>query len=213
MHVLLRSTDQSWLSSATDVQPQPDQYPEYGFLVTSERASHPLAVSIHGSFESFFKDRASPFEAGEQVTDTATAQVGTIESSPESSRLVVLGSAEFIDDAVLELSARLSPDRYLRNLELMQNAVDWSVEDEDLLTIRTRGTYARLLKPLDDSEKALWMWLDYGLSLLALFAIGGVWYLHRRGEEPMELVDLPPEQEEGRDGAGAAESSEGGADD
>ena len=213
VHVLLSSTDQSWLSSATDVQPQPDQYPEYGFLVTSERASHPLAVSIHGSFESFFKDRASPFEAGEQVTDTATAQVGTIESSPESSRLVVLGSAEFIDDAVLELSARLSPDRYLRNLELMQNAVDWSVEDEDLLTIRTRGTYARLLKPLDDSEKALWMWLDYGLSLLALFAIGGVWYLHRRGEEPMELVDLPPEQEEGRDDARAAESSEGGADD
>jgi len=197
VRVLLNSTDQSWLSSTTDIQPKPDQYPEYGFAVEGERASHPLAVSIRGSFDSFFKDKASPFEATENVTATAAAPLGTIEVSPESARLVVVGSSEFIDDAVLQLSARLSPERYLRNLEFVQNAVDWSVEDEDLLTIRTRGTYARLLKPLDDSEKAVWMWLNYGVALLALFAIGGVWYLHRRAEEPMQLVELPAAPEPG----------------
>jgi ABC-2 type transport system permease protein len=169
--------------------PNTELYPEYGFPVEGEPQSWPLAVTIHGSFESFFKDRASPFEATEAVTQTVEAPLGTVEVSPESSRLVVIGSSEFIDDAVLELSQSLSADRYLNNLQFLQNAVDWSVEDQDLLTIRSRGTYARLLEPLEKGQQSFWEGLNYGLVVLALVVIGVVWTVRRRSEQPMSLVE------------------------
>jgi ABC-2 type transport system permease protein len=196
---LLQSTEQSWLWDQTDVQPNPDLYPQYGFPVTGDQQSWPLAVSIHGSFESYFKDQASPFEATEGMTETVGGPQGTIEVSPDTARLVVIGSAEFIDDAVLETSMQLSQDRYLNSLQFMQNAVDWSVEDEDLLSIRSRGTYARLLDPLEKEQQSFWEVMNYAGVLVALAVIGGVWTLRRRSERPMELVepeDAEPQPED-----------------
>jgi ABC-2 type transport system permease protein len=198
--VLLKSTAKSWLRSSTDIQPNTDAYPPYGFPVEGDQAAQPLAVAIHGSFVSYFKDKASPFQAEaspsqadatQPVTGTVEPPLGTVEASPESSRLVVIGSGEFIDDVVLQISQRLSADRYLNNLQFMQNAVDWSVEDEDLLSIRTRGTYARLLKPLEQGQETMWEGMNYAVALIALGVIAGVWNLRRRSEQPMELVDTP----------------------
>ncbi len=209
--VLLQSTDESWLSPAVSVQPDLDQYPQYGFAVEGSPKARTLAVSIRGSFESYYKEHATPFESGEALTDTVGTPLGAVEVSPESARLVVAASSEFVDDAVLQLSASLSADRYLNNLQFVQNAVDWSVEDEDLLTIRSRGTYARLLKPLDNTEKAAWMWANYAIALLSLAAIGVVWVLRRRGEQPMELVPGPDGRGPEQDG-GTGKAKEGGSD-
>jgi ABC-2 type transport system permease protein len=187
--VLLQSTAESWLSSDTNVQPNPQSNPDYGFAVQGEQQAYPLAVAIDGSFESYFKDHASPFEATETTTDTAQSTMGTVQVSPETARLVVIGSSEFIDDPILNLSQTMGGDRYLNNLQFIQNVVDWSVEDEDLLTIRSRGTYARLLQPLDEKQQSTWEGLNYAVALLALVAIGGVWYVRRRSEKPMALVE------------------------
>jgi hypothetical protein len=86
--------------------------------------------------------------------------------------------------------------------------VDWSVEDEDLLTIRSRGTYARLLNPLEEGQQTFWEVLNYALVLLALVVIGGVWTLRRRSEQPMALVDETPGPEADD---GGSSSSEGGS--
>jgi len=201
--VLLQSTAKSWVRASSDIQPTLDQYPPYGFPVEGEQKSWPLAVSIRGSFESFFKGRPSPLqeaaaptpEAGSQaspvepVAPTVQPSLGTIESSPDSARLVVIASSEFVDDVVLQLSQSLAADRYLSNLQLLQNAVDWSVEDQDLLSIRSRGSYARLLKPMDRGQETFWEGINYGLALLALVVIAGVWSVKRRNEKPMPLVD------------------------
>ena len=40
------------------------------------------------------------------------------------------------------------------NLQLVQNLIDWSVEDSDLLAIRGGGAFTRTLAPLDDDAKA-----------------------------------------------------------
>jgi ABC-2 type transport system permease protein len=192
--ILLQSTDKSWLRTSTDVIPDSERYPDYGFPVEGEQAARPLAVAIRGSFESFFKDRPSPVQETGPVTATVEPILGTVTASPESSRLVVIGSVEFIDDPVLNISSRLSADRYLNNLQFVQNAVDWSVEDEDLLSIRSRGTYARLLKPLNEGDQPLWEGANYALALVALVVIGGVWTLRRRNEQPMPLVE-PGEQD------------------
>jgi ABC-2 type transport system permease protein len=198
VEVLLSSSEDSWVTTGTNVQPDTQTYPEYGFPVEGEQESRPLALSIRGAFDSYFADKPSPFAATESLTATVDVPLGTIEVSPESSRLVVIGSAEFIDDVVLDLSRSLSADRYLYNLQLVQNAVDWAVEDEDLLSIRSRGTYARLLNDLDAGQHSFWEGLNYALGLVALVAVGVVWHLRRRGEEPMELV-VPGQEEGGAD--------------
>ena len=190
---LLQSSGQSWLRTSLDTQPNLKAYPQTGFAVEGERKARPLAVSIRGSFESYFKGKPSPLQAGQAVTATAgsppASSVGTIDASPDTARLVVIGSSEFIDDAVLGISRNISQDRYLLNLQLVQNAVDWSVEDEDLLTIRSRGTYARLLKPMDKNEESMWEGLNYAVALSALIALGVVWNIRQRSEKPMPLVD------------------------
>jgi len=174
---LLQSTAGSWLQTSTNVNPDLETYPQYGFPVEGEQKARPLAVSIRGSFESYFKDKPSPLEG-----EGEASALGTIEVSPESSRLVVVGSAEFVDDVVLDISRSFSQDRYLLNLQFLQNIVDWAVEDEDLLSIRSRGTYARLLRPLEKDEQSFWEGLNYALALLALIGIGVVWNVRQRSE-------------------------------
>jgi ABC-2 type transport system permease protein len=182
------------------VNPDMQQYPQYGFPVEGDQASLPLAVSVRGSFTSYYADpnHPSPFEAAPEATPTpapdgsesgAPAVLGTIESSPESARLVVVGSAEFLDDVVLDISRSLSQDRYLNNLQFLQNAVDWSVEDEDLLTIRSRGTYARLLRPLSETQQMRWEVANYVVALLGLIGIGVLWRVRQQNEEPIIVVD------------------------
>jgi hypothetical protein len=70
----------------------------------------------------------------------------------------------------------------------MQNAVDWSVADLDLLSIRSRGTTAHVLNPMDQSEESRWEFLNYAIALAILIGIGAVWYTRRRNEKPIELA-------------------------
>jgi ABC-2 type transport system permease protein len=196
--VLLRSTADSWLRTELNVNPDMQLYPEFGFPIEGERASRPLAVSIRGSFNSHFAGQPSPFEvdaeAEADVGTEAQPVLGTIETSPSSSRLVVIASGEFLDDTVLDISQSQFADRYRNNLQLLQNAVDWCLEDEDLLTIRSRGTYVRLLRPMEEAEQKRWEWGNYLVALLGLFALAVVWYWWRRNEEPLIPVDADAEQ-------------------
>jgi ABC-2 type transport system permease protein len=193
------------LRSELDATPDMNAYPQYGFPVTGEQAAWPLAVSVRGTFESYFKERPSPFAEGEESPEALgptapgeeaspppedeTPVLGTIESSPESAGLIVVSSAEFLDDTVLGISQSLSQDRYLYNLQLVLNAVDWAVEDQDLLSIRSRGTYARLLPDLTREEQSFWEGLNYAMALIGLVVLGVVWNSRQRGEEPIELVE------------------------
>ncbi len=190
---LLYSSPQSWLNADTNVTPDLQRYPELGFPVGSPQESYPLAVSVQGSFESFFKGKPSPLqnepaaETGEQ-TAASPETVGTIERSPEMTRLVVIGSAEFLNDVVFNLSMPINGDRFVNSLQFVQNAVDWSVEDLELLEIRARGASARMLKPLTEQQHAVWETANYLLALLGLVAIGVVWQVRQRNERPIKLV-------------------------
>lgn len=182
---LLRTTEDAWLRDSLQVLPDLEAYPEMGFPVEGEPDEQILGVSIRGTFRSYFADRApDPFGADGQPIELPAL----IESSPDTARLVVFGSSEFVDDLVLELSRSQSADRFLFNLQLLQNAVDWAAEDLDLLGLSSGGIYTRLLQPLDDGEQTFWEAANYGAALAVLIVIGLVWHLRRRGERPMELV-------------------------
>jgi ABC-2 type transport system permease protein len=194
--VLLQSSPKSWLRTNSDITPDPQKYPEAGFPVEGDPGSRPLAVAVSGSFQSYFKDKTSPLVASSESADARTATPapgsqsgGTIESSPETARLMVVGSSDFLTDIIFQISSGLSRDRYLNSLQFLQNAVDWSVEDLDLLGIRSRGAQTRVLDPMTDAQETVWEAGNYGLMLLALVGIGVVWYIRRKQEKPMTLVE------------------------
>jgi ABC-2 type transport system permease protein len=199
---LLQSSPRSWMRIDANIQPDFNAYPQLGFPMGSDQERHTLAVSVQGSFESAFKDKPSPFaedaaeegEAGTEGSETPTpppSSLSTIEISPETSRLIVIGSTEFVDDVVFDLSSSLTRDRYINSLQFLQNCVAWSTEDLDLLNIRSHGTQTRVLAPLTEREQSFWEGGNYVVALLALVVIGIVWNSRRRNEEPMEL--LPPD--------------------
>jgi ABC-2 type transport system permease protein len=113
-----------------------------------------------------------------------------IPQSAENARLIVIGSAAFANDYILNLSSRLSGERYLNNLQFLQNSVDWAVEDLDLLAIRGGGTAVRVLNPMSPQEQTFWEVANYVLALAALITIYAAWRMRERNEEPMELVPV-----------------------
>jgi ABC-2 type transport system permease protein len=46
--------------------------------------------------------------------------------------------------------------RYLNPLQLVANCIDWSLEDRDLLSIRSRSHFARTLMPLSTEARMMW---------------------------------------------------------
>jgi ABC-2 type transport system permease protein len=204
--VLLKSSPNAWLTTNTQIEPNFQLYPQIGYATEGQPASYPLAVAVQGVFDSYFKGKPSPLLQSDQAAanqpSSAPSSTPTpapltsslLESSPDTARLVVLGSGEFVDDVVLQLSSRLTQDRYLNNLQLMQNAVDWSVADLDLLSIRSRGTTSHVLNPMDQSEESRWEIMNYAIALVILIGIGALWYYRRRHEKPIELVSTPTEK-------------------
>jgi ABC-2 type transport system permease protein len=62
-------------------------------------------------------------------------------------------------------------------LTLVENAIDWSLEDRGLLALRGRGQYSRLLEPVGREQRILIEALNY---LLALGGLALIYALHRR---------------------------------
>lgn len=186
--MLLQSSPKSWTQSSTDIQPNLTLYPELGFPQGEDVGRKTLAVAVQGVFDSAFQGQEPPLAEDGSPVLPATP----IPRSPESARLVVLGSAEFLDDLVFDISSRLTMDRYLNSLTLMQNAVAWATEDQALLEIRARGSYTRVLRPLSRGAQSFWEGANYAVALVALLAIGATWNARRRSQQPLPL--LTPEE-------------------
>lgn len=111
--------------------------------------------------------------------------------------MVLIGSSTFVSDTALDLAAQATGTRYLKPVELMENAVDWMLEDRGLLNLRGRGQYSRMLAPLDREAQMFWEYLNYGLALGGLAL---VYVLDRRArarrrarQEAILALPVPPE--------------------
>ncbi len=207
--MLLRSSPQSWLdkieSNAVGVDIQPDfmKYPETGFKTPQadeKTESYIVGVSLTGVHESYFKGKPSPLQDTQKIGETqGPAEPGkeeekkntivpVAEKSPADTRLLVFSSAEFLNDSVLELSARLVQERYRNNLQLMQNAVDWASEDLDLLSIRARGTYSRVLAPMSERSQTIVEVINYVVAIAALLGLYIIMYIRKQNEKPLNLL-------------------------
>ena len=153
---------------------------------------------VEGRFDSPFRGQPSPLveaarRAQAERDKAAAGQEGgaaaepdgrkpeqvlgkVLERSPESARIILLASNTFLADTSLELASGAGGSRYLNPLQLVANAIDWSLADRDLLSIRGRGHFARTLLPMGAGARAFWEYLNYGLAAAGLLV---VWGAHR----------------------------------
>ena len=148
----ISSSKESWLRESIDVRPDMESYPEIGFPIEGEQMSRDIAMTIHGKFNSYFSENELKFTDA----DRPDTDIQMFDTSPGDTRVVVFGSGDFINDTFLELSQTMSEQRYISNLQFVQNAIDWAVKDEGLLKLRGRTIYVRLLDPMSDSQQQFW---------------------------------------------------------
>ncbi|MGE0867386.1 MAG: Gldg family protein [Kofleriaceae bacterium] len=184
---LLRSSGDSWLTSSTTVEPDFQRYGELGFpgpaadLPADKRGKQVLAAAITGGFTSAFAKPKSdaPKDPGSQASPNPL-----IEHSPPDTRVVVFGSSAFASDDIIGLGQQLRSDLTKANLQLIQNAVDWSLADTDLLEIRgrTAGAHAITLPP---EARGPWRTVSIVLAFLGLIAVVGISVYRRRAVAPI----------------------------
>ncbi len=183
---LLQSSPDSWLSTSLDIAPRLDQYGSSAFTPEGERGSHLLGVISQGRFDSYFKSKEPPMRSAtaddsepESVTGEDKPEVepeqlsvsSVIERSPESARIILVSSNDFLSDQVMGLIGAGRQTEFLANLQFAANALDWSLEDSGLLAIRSRGHFNRILPPLEQETQAFWEYLNYGLAIMAILLI------------------------------------------
>jgi len=200
---LLHSSAKSWTSSSGDIQPNFSTYGRLGFPEGKASGANLLGVVVEGHFDSYFKGKPSPLlkttdkskpadakpETEEALDADSTSEkkadadknksvvTGKIDHSPSSARLILFSSANFLSDTAMDLASQATGTHYLKPVQLVQNAVDWSLEDQGLLALRGRGQYSRMLLPMDRGSQMFWEYLNY---VLALGGLGFVYVLQRR---------------------------------
>lgn len=202
---LAQSSPSSWLSSDLDISPKMQPDGSTGFTAGQVVGPQLVAASVTGRFESFFADKESPLlknadskvnadtdSADNDAEDKAGSEVisTVIKHSPESARLILISSNAFAEDGVLRLQSSMAGNNYVNPLQFMINSVDWSLEDEGLLSIRSRSHFNRTLPPLSDEQRQFWEFLNYGLAVLGLIIIilAVFWQRQRTRHRYMRLL-------------------------
>lgn len=171
---LLRSSPESWTSDSLELVPDYGVHPDTGFPLPAERGSQLLAVAVEGRFDSFYGGKDAPLAARGEGDEAGAAPIaGVIDRSPETARLVVIASNTFASDAAISLASQALGSVYLRPIEFLQNAIDWSLEDRGLLALRGRAEFARTLAPLSEGGRVFWESLNYALVLGGLLLVWG----------------------------------------
>lgn len=174
---LITSSDQAWTSDSLDIMPKVNAQGESSYTPPEVTAQYDLAVMAQGKFTSYFENKDSPLlsdikekvESDDNNAPTQSFDVSSvIKHAANSARLILISSNDIVDDNVLSLTNATSQSNYPTNLQLIVNAVDWSLEDSALLSIRSRGNFNRTLLPISHNQQLLWEYGNYILASLML---------------------------------------------
>jgi ABC-2 type transport system permease protein len=178
---LLKSSSQAWTSEELNLIPQLEITGRTGLTPGNNQGEKLLAVAVTGRFDSYFKGQSSPLLEQDQTQDEADKTksglsksqklASVIDRSPESARLILFASGDFLSDQTLQLASSVAGQEELGALQLIENTLDWSLEDIGLLSIRSRGQYARTLVPLSRDTQMGFEYLDYALVLVGLLLV------------------------------------------
>lgn len=171
---LVETSEDAWQRDSRDIEPDFDRYPATGFPTNSDAMERqPLAVALTGTFPSYFADRPSPvFGTEASPADEEADRTGrTLTRSLPGARVVVVGTAELASDLMMSLAQQPGGEMHAGNIALVENLVDWSTEDTDLLAIRSASGIVRTLRPLEEHERRAW---ELGQLALAALLVGGL---------------------------------------
>ena len=193
---LIVSSEMAWTSDTMDVLPRVTDDGVSGWQAEGETGKQLMGAVISGRFDSFFAGKPSPLMPEAPLADDTATQdsaeltVGSvIERSPESARLVVYSSNDFLTDQILGTMSSMTGAQYMGPLELIANTLDWALEDGGLLGIRSHGHFNRSLPPLAKDEQLFWEYLNYALALMALIIIG-LWQRRNRLARQQDYLDI-----------------------
>ena len=176
---LLQTSEKSWVSDSLDILPRITGRGVSPFVPQGPQESHLLGVIIEGRFESFFAGRNPPKAEAEtpdedstdSTTDAPLELDNVVDHSPDIARIILFSSNEFLNDQTLQMLGSAEQTSYVNSVQMLANAIDWSLEDQGLLSIRSRGHFNRTLPPLANSTQVLWEYLNYALSGLIIIGI------------------------------------------
>ena len=186
---LLQSSPASWTSSDTNIMPKFDSQGLTPFAPTSQQGRQPLAVLLQGKFSSYFADQPSPLldqpaepvenpenaaEVPPKVADGPGIVSSVIDRSPESARLLLFASNDFLADQTLQMLGSANGTLYTNSVQLMTNVVDWALEDNNLIGIRSRGNFNRTLPGMEVAEQTTIEYINYFLAALLIVVVWGV---------------------------------------
>lgn len=178
---LLSSSPESWTSPSTEIQPDFEAHEKLGFPTGTDKGRNLLAVAIEGQFDSYFKGKKPPIDPpkpasqaaqGTPESKTDDASVNTFsEKSISTARLIVFASNSFLSDEMLQLASATRGTHYLNPITLVENTIDWSMGDRELLSIRGRGHFSRPLAPINIYEQALFEYANYAIAIFSLILV------------------------------------------
>ncbi len=152
-------------ANVTDIMPGPDSDLNKA-LPGDETGPFPIAVTVVGPFESAYKGKeipppgpADPMNPTPETDDSGREIIPSVDKS----RIFVMGNGEFL----------ISRNRLQRSSVIfLQNLIDWLVQDEDLIAIRSKGGI-RPLEPIEPEEAIAY---KYGnvLGVPILFVLFGL---------------------------------------
>jgi gliding motility-associated transport system permease protein/gliding motility-associatede transport system auxiliary component len=164
---LLWSSPRSWLSKSPDITPIIDAEGRSIPFRPAEgvtRQPHNLGAILQGRFDSLFDSPPSR----RQGVDQHNSVTGLIKRSPESSRILVFSSNDLLSDQVLASLVKATGTQYLGPLELFSNTLDWALQEEQLLDIRSRAHFNRTLPPMEQQARVVLELFNYGAAILWL---------------------------------------------
>ena len=116
-----------------------------------------------------------------EVDEDTLGVIGAVISrSPESARLVVLGSSESFSDSLINMVSQTQGTLYSNTMQFAANVIDVSMEDSSLLSIRSRGHFNRTLPPLENAEQRSLEYVNYACAILGLLLVAVVSLVSRR---------------------------------
>ncbi len=134
-------------------------------------------------------EQVDPEPQNSEEKDKPPVYSSALDKSPASARIILFASNEFLADQTIQLAASAGGTLYLNALELAENAVDWSLEDRGLLSIRSRGHFSRTLKPMAGQSQPFWEYVNYAFALIGLLL---VYFMYRvfRGKAERHNMEL-----------------------
>ena len=181
---LIQSSGNSWASPSTNVVPDFDAHPDLGFEEPQHKGRQLLGVMAEGQFKSFFAGKPSPLakdakpeepkkdgdekaHAMSKPAEKATI-TGVIERSPESARIILIGSGTFLSDDILSLISQVDRTNILRRSASRRT---WSTGRWRIavcLLSALAAASSKTLEPVKAGRQVIWEYFNYALALAGL---------------------------------------------